>query len=429
MDREIRSVTHFRITDTSARPRRWLAGLGLSVGLIGLALSSPVAAQTPNFTELRRAMVEKEIIAAGIKDPRVINAIRDTQRHEFVPFRERTHAYYDMALPIGNGQTISPPYIVAFMTEQLEPKETDKVLEIGTGSGYQAAVLSPLVKEVYSIEIVEPLGTNAAKVLKRLKYANVFTKIGDGYKGWEEHAPFDKVIVTCSPENVPQPLIDQLKEGGRMIIPIGERYQQSLTLFRKVDGKLEKDVLRPTLFVPMTGTAESQRKVKPDPLNPTLINGSYEQSAEEDGVQVPVAWHYVRQAKVVTDPLSPLGEHHVLFSNTQPGRGSQMLQAFAIDGRKVAELEVSLRIKLTDVRPGQLLTQLPVCALVFYDENQNTIGERGMGPWRGTTEWQLEKTTIKVPTRSVQAIIRIGLFGAVGDLAVDDVRVSATEKR
>jgi protein-L-isoaspartate(D-aspartate) O-methyltransferase len=214
-----------------------------------------------------------------------------------------------------------------------------------------------------------------------------------------------------------------------MVVPIGERYQQSLTLFRKVDGKLEKEVLRPTLFVPMTGTAESQRKVKPDPLNPTLVNGSYEQTTEEDKVVVPVAWHYVRQAKVVEDPMSPAGERHVVFSNMQPGRGSQMLQAFAIDGRKVSDLDVSLRIKVTDVRPGQLLTQLPVCALVFYDENQNTIGERGMGLWRGTTDWQLEKTTVKVPVKAVQAIIRIGLFGAVGELAVDDVRVSAAEKR
>jgi protein-L-isoaspartate(D-aspartate) O-methyltransferase len=419
MDRETSSVTimNTRIT------------LFLATMLAWGTLGAPANAQGPNFTELRRQMVDKEIIGAGIKDPRVIDAIRETQRHEFVPFRERTHAYYDMALPIGNGQTISPPYIVAFMTEQLETKPTDKVLEIGTGSGYQAAVLSPLVKEVYSIEIVEPLGQTAAKVLKRLKYANVFTKIGDGYKGWEEHAPFDKVIVTCSPENVPQPLIDQLREGGRMVVPIGERYQQSLTLFRKVDGKLEKEVLRPTLFVPMTGTAESQRKVKPDPLNPTLVNGSYEQTTEEDKVVVPVAWHYVRQAKVVEDPMSPAGERHVVFSNMQPGRGSQMLQAFAIDGRKVSDLDVSLRIKVTDVRPGQLLTQLPVCALVFYDENQNTIGERGMGPWRGTTDWQLEKTTVKVPVKAVQAIIRIGLFGAVGELAVDDVRVSAAEKR
>ena len=165
--------------------------------LLAMALVTPSAAQLPNFTDLRRVMVDREIIGAGIKNPGVIESLRNTQRHEFCLFKERTHAYYDMALPIGEGQTISPPFIVAFMTEQLDPQPTDKVLEIGTGSGYQAAVLSPLVKDVYSIEIVEPLGRNAAQVLKRLKYANVHTKIGDGFQGWAEHAPFDKIIVTC----------------------------------------------------------------------------------------------------------------------------------------------------------------------------------------------------------------------------------------
>ena len=151
------------------------------------------------------------------------------------------------------------------------------MLEIGTGSGYQAAVLSPLVKDVYSIEIVESLGKHAAQTLKRLKYTNVHTKIGDGYLGWPEHAPFDKIIVTCSPEKVPQALVDQLKEGGRMIVPVGERYQQVLYLFKKKDGKLINEALRPTLFVPMTGTAEDEREIKPDPLHPKLVNGGFEE--------------------------------------------------------------------------------------------------------------------------------------------------------
>ena len=142
------------------------------------------------------------------------------------------------------------------------------MLEIGTGSGYQAAVLSPLVKDVYTIEIVEQLGKHAKLTLKRLKYTNVHTKIGDGYHGWPEQAPFDKIIVTCSPEKVPQALVDQLKEGGRMIVPVGERYQQMLYLFKKEDGKLKSEALCPTLFVPMTGKAEDQRQVKPDPLHP-----------------------------------------------------------------------------------------------------------------------------------------------------------------
>ncbi len=151
--------------------------------------------------------------------------MRDTPRHEFVPRDQQKNAYFDMSLPIGDEQTISGPFVVAYMTEQLDPQPADKVLEIGTGSGYQAAVLSPLVKDVYTIEIVEPLGKRAEPTLKRLKYDNVHVKIGDGYQGWPEHAPFDKIIVTCSPEKVPQPLVDELKEGGRMIVPVGERYR------------------------------------------------------------------------------------------------------------------------------------------------------------------------------------------------------------
>src|SRR5947208_4799715 len=166
------------------------------------------------FESWRHQLVDKILVPAGIKDPRVIEAMKATPRHEFVPLPLRSKSYYDMGLPIGHSQTISSPLIVAQMTQALQPEPSDKVLEIGTGSGYQAAVLSELVKEVYSIEIVPELGNTAKNTLRRLGYKNVFTKIGDGYKGWAEKAPFDKIIVTCSPEEVPQPLIEQLAEGG-----------------------------------------------------------------------------------------------------------------------------------------------------------------------------------------------------------------------
>ena len=159
-------------------------------------------------------MVETAVKGAGITHPKVIRSIQQTLRHEFMPKNVWDQAYLDAGIPIGEGQTISSPFIVAYMTESLDPDREDRVLEIGTGSGYQAAVLSPLVDQVYSIEIVEPLGKQAAKVLKKLKYDNVFTKIGDGFKGWPQHAPFDKIILTCSPEEIPIPLKDQLKEGG-----------------------------------------------------------------------------------------------------------------------------------------------------------------------------------------------------------------------
>ena len=162
-------------------------------------------------------MVARDVVAAGVTHPRVITALRRTPRHEFVPLAERRLAYFDMALPIGEQQTISPPFVVATMTAQLDPQPNDKVLEIGTGSGYQAAILAGVVGEVYTIEIHEPLARTATQTLSRLGYKNVHVKIGDGFQGWPEHAPFDKIIVTCSPEKVPQPLVDQLREGGRMV--------------------------------------------------------------------------------------------------------------------------------------------------------------------------------------------------------------------
>jgi len=177
-------------------------------------------------------------------------------RHELVPERLRSQAYLDCALPIGNDQTISQPFIVALMTEQLEPKPTDKVLEIGTGSGYQAAVLAEIVGKVYTIEIIEDLAKRAAADLKRLGYTNVVVRAGDGYKGWPEAAPFDAVIVTCAPEKIPQPLVEQLKDGGRMIIPVGPIGNQELVLLVKHGVELERRAVLPVRFVPMTGQTQ-----------------------------------------------------------------------------------------------------------------------------------------------------------------------------
>ena len=200
-------------------------------------------------------MVQQQLITRGINDGRVLAAMSKVPREEFVPAESRTASYEDGPLPIGGGQTISQPYIVAFMTEQLRPKPGDRVLEIGTGSGYQAAILAELVKEVYSVEIVEPLARNAEATLARLGYKNVHLKVGDGYKGWPEEAPFDAIIVTCAPDKVPQPLTDQLKDGGRMVIPVGERFAQELYLLEKKNGQLKESVTLPVRFVPMSGEA------------------------------------------------------------------------------------------------------------------------------------------------------------------------------
>jgi protein-L-isoaspartate(D-aspartate) O-methyltransferase len=208
-----------------------------------------------DFANARRKMVQEQIAAPnrGVNNPKVLEVMASVPRHEFVPEDQRGFAYRDEPLPIGYGQTISQPSLVAFMTDKLDLKSTDRVLEIGTGSGYQAAILSRLAAYVYTIEIIEPLARRAMADLKRLGYDNVKVLIGDGYKGWPEYAPFDAVIVTCAPEHVPQPLIDQLRNGGLMVIPVGAKGNQSLYLLQKQGNSVKQEAILPVRFVPMTG--------------------------------------------------------------------------------------------------------------------------------------------------------------------------------
>ncbi len=200
--------------------------------------------------EKRLKMVDEQIRNRGVKDSRVLAAMESVPRHEFVPKSLVNQAYEDHPLFIGGGQTISQPYIVALMTEILELEPRDRVLEIGTGSGYQAAVLSPLVDSVFTIEIIEELGTEAAERLERLGYDNVYVRIGDGYRGWPEKAPFDAVIVTAAPHAVPPALVEQLAEGGRMVLPVGTGIQE-LVLIEKKDGKIVQRDITSVRFVPM----------------------------------------------------------------------------------------------------------------------------------------------------------------------------------
>jgi len=201
----------------------------------------------------REEMVRTQIEGRGIKNPLVLQAMRSVLRHQLVPENQRGSAYLDRPLPIGDGQTISQPYIVAYMTNLLDPKKGMKVLEIGTGSGYQAAVLAEIVDEVYTVEIVEQLGRRAKRDLEKMGYQNIHVRIGDGYAGWAEHAPYDAILVTAAAPQIPQPLIDQLKEGGRMIIPVGPVGQlQELVQVEKVDGKAQTKNLLPVRFVPFT---------------------------------------------------------------------------------------------------------------------------------------------------------------------------------
>ncbi len=403
-----------------------MAGYGWAWCLVATLLAAdPAGQEEQHWVDARQRMVRDEVAGAGITDQRVCAALRDTPRHLFVPAAQQRYAYFDMALPIGDGQTITSPYVVASMTQALAPQPTDKVLEIGTGSGYQAAVLSHLVAEVYSIEIVESLGRTAEQTLRRLKYANVHTRIGDGYQGWPEHAPFDKIIVTCSPEQVPKPLVEQLREGGTIVIPLGERYQQTLYRLRKVAGKLESETLEPTFFVPMTGTAEERRQRREDSGLPNLVNGGFE---AVDAAGQPLGWYYVRQAEVVAGPEAPAGERFLRFRNETAGRGAQGLQALGIDGRRVRQLDVSVRVQTRDVRPGQTPQEVPHLGLNFFDEQRTPLGTENLGPWTGTTAWATKRARIRVPSRCRVAVLAVGLFGATGELGIDQLSLKAADE-
>jgi protein-L-isoaspartate(D-aspartate) O-methyltransferase len=212
-----------------------------------------------DFAALRQRMVKDQLGPRGIRNDRVLMAMGKVPREEFVSEDLREKAYADQPLSIGQDQTISQPFIVALMTEQLRPQPTDRVLEVGTGSGYQTAVLAELVKEIYTIEIIEPLAQSASARLSRLGYQNAHVKNGDGYAGWPEVAPFDAIIVTCAPDKVPPPLASQLKEGGRMIVPVGTGLDQQLFLLEKKAGQLVETAILPVRFVPMIGEAQGKK--------------------------------------------------------------------------------------------------------------------------------------------------------------------------
>ena len=238
-----------------SRLRRWLLGLFC---VQAAACAQPAAtAGADSFDAARQTMVQQQLVARDIDDPRVLEAMRKVPRHRFVPEEHEAHAYLDQPLPIGHDQTISQPYIVALMTQLARPAPGDRVLEVGTGSGYQAAVLAELAAEVYSIEIVTPLATRAALLLRRLGYSNFAVRSGDGYAGWPEHAPFDAIVVTAAPERIPAPLLEQLAPGGRLVIPVGPMHstQQLRVVEKDAQGRLHERSVSPVRFVPLTGEA------------------------------------------------------------------------------------------------------------------------------------------------------------------------------
>lgn len=232
----------------------------LLINLLPFSLQVAIGEEDPSFIRARERMVQHDLAGRDIKDKKVLEVMGRIPRHAFVSKDLAKKAYADHPLPIGEGQTISQPYVAALMTQSLGLKGNEKVLEIGTGSGYQAAVLSEIVKEVYTIEIRDNLTKNAEKTLGILGYKNVKVKTGDGYFGWKEYAPFDAIIVTCAANHIPSPLLDQLKEGGRLILPLGSTtYYQTLTMIKKVKGKHTVEHITDVRFVPMVGEAEKRK--------------------------------------------------------------------------------------------------------------------------------------------------------------------------
>jgi len=232
----------------------------LFLAALAVSAATGTAQSEKDLAARRQAMVDRQIVARGVTDPRVLRAMRDVPRHLFVPAAYAAQAYEDHPLPIDEGQTISQPYIVALMTECLDLEEGDKVLEIGTGSGYQAAVLARIARRVLTIEIHEPLARKAAETLAGLGATNVEVRAGDGFFGWPEEAPFDAVIVTCAVPRVPEPLLEQLAEGGRLVVPLGDpRSYQVLTVLTKEKGRPRLRKVLDVRFVPMTGEAQKRR--------------------------------------------------------------------------------------------------------------------------------------------------------------------------
>ncbi len=225
-----------------------------------LLVSASVCAQNADWAEQRRRMVQRQIEGRGIDDPHVLRAMEKVRRHLFVPEGFRSAAYDDRPLPIGQGQTISQPYIVALMTELAEVRSGDRVLEVGTGSGYQAAVLAEMAERVYTVEIVEELAETARKRVDKLGYDNVHVRIGDGFRGWPKHAPFEAIVVTAAPPEIPGPLKEQLAPGGRLVIPVGKGWQKLKVVEKTADGSLKENTIIPVRFVPMTGPGVENMK-------------------------------------------------------------------------------------------------------------------------------------------------------------------------
>ena len=339
-------------------------------------------------------------------------------RHEFVPSHAAEPGLRGFRrCSIGYKQTITWPFVVAFMTEALDPQPTDRVLEIGTGTGYQAAVLSLLVDEVDSIEIIPALGKAAEKRLKRLGYKNVKTKIGDGYLGWPERAPFDKIILTCSPEKIPQPLVDQLKEGGGWSCRWAAAMSRRSPCSRKSRAGSSGRSLLPTLFVPMTGRSDKERTIKPDPLHPEIRNGGFEER-EANG---PLRRLVLPAAMKANDRDAAEGRVCVPSSTTKSrASGRRPCKAMGIDGSRIASLAVQSEMsRRQNVVDGAQPFEKAGLQVSFHNFRR-LMGDVDRHPLRRhSTDWRTANGAVPVPEEARETVIRVGLNGATGPRLAD----------
>ena len=378
------------------------------------------------WAEARARMVEYEVVAAGVKDARVCDAMRTVPRHEFIPAAMRRYAYFDMAVPIGEGQTISSPFIVAYMTEQLQPQPTDKVLEIGTGSGYQAAVLSGLVAKVYSIEIVELAGKTCG--------ANAPPA------GLQEHRDEDRrrlsrLAGTCPLRQDHRHLLAGERpqaaggatQGGR---PIGGSPRASATSKLSTCSRKSTTSSRPSpcsrrFSCRWWAAPRMSGSCSPTPSEPAIINGDFKNLSGDQ----PVGWYYLRQGRVEPSGRTP-GGNCLSLRNDSPGRAALALQAVGIDGRLTREIEISLWVRGQNVQPGSLPEQPPALSIAFFNANRQQVGRQEIGPWSGSFDWMEKRLRIKVPPSARLASVEVGLGGGTGRLSVTEVtmKVIASKK-
>ncbi len=384
----------------------------------------PAAAQSGlrELLEARRRMVNEEISAQGIENERLLTAMREVPREQFLPLSKRNLAYLNVAVTYGDGHIILPPLVTAHLIEQVDPQKNDKVLVIGSGSGYSTALLSRMCREVDAVEIDPVVAKSAEETLARLKYTNVRMRIGDGFEGWKEHAPYQRIIVECSPENVPQPLVDQLAEGGMLLVPVGDEFDQTMHLCKKENGKLSTLSLWPTLLLPMKGKAEELRSQSDKPRDPTLLNSGFEELVPQTK-DVPAAWVYVRQGRAIADRSCPEGNNSMSFTNVTPGVVATAIQAFPVDGKKISELGIACKVWGMDIRPGQTRQQLPRVEVRFFDEKRRLVGGDWMGGWNMSFTWIKKDHVFAVPRLAKFAVIRIGLGGATGEIKFDDFKL------